>query len=58
MGARSKLNGAFLNGSLLIAGMIGALTQSWIVFGLALAGLVIANLNSGEIRLTGRGRRK
>jgi len=54
MGARSKLNGAFLNGSLLIAGLIGGMAQSWVVFWLALAGLVIANLVSGEIRPTRR----
>jgi len=50
MGARSKLNGAFLNGSLLLAGLIGGLTESWVVFWLALAGLLMANLTSGEIR--------
>jgi hypothetical protein len=33
MNAREKLNFAYLNGSLLIAGVAGYLTGSWLVFG-------------------------
>jgi hypothetical protein len=50
MGARQKLNRAFFNGSLLLAGAAGALTGSWLIFGLALTALVGANLYTGEIR--------
>jgi 1,4-dihydroxy-2-naphthoate octaprenyltransferase len=50
MSARHKLNRAFVNGSLLLAGVAGALTGSWLVFGLALAALVTANLYTGDIR--------
>jgi hypothetical protein len=49
--ARQKLNRAFFNGSLLLAGAVGALAGSWLVFGLALTALVGANLYAGEIRL-------
>lgn len=51
MGARQKLNRAFFNGSLLLAGLTGACTESWLVFGLALAVLLALNLWAGEIRL-------
>jgi hypothetical protein len=54
MGARRQLNRAFFNGSLLLAAAAGALTGSWLVFGLALAVLVAVlvagNLYLGEIR--------
>jgi hypothetical protein len=55
MGARSKLNGAYLNGALLIAGLVGGVTGSWALFGVALAGLLVSDIVSGSIRL---GRRK
>lgn len=48
MGARQKLNR--LNGSLLVAGTVGAIAQSGLIFGLALAVLVAINLFTGEIR--------
>ena len=41
MGARSKLNAAYLNGALLFASMIGLGLQSWSAF-IATAGLLIA----------------
>ena len=50
MGARQKLNRAFFNGSLLLAGIVGVFTQSWLVFGLTLAALLALNLWMGEIR--------
>ena len=56
MGARQQLNRAFFNGSLLLAAAAGALTGSWLVFGLALAVLVAGNLYAGEIRPTRRKR--
>jgi hypothetical protein len=50
LSARHKLNAAFFNGSLFLAGVAGALTGSWLVFSLALAALVAANVVAGEIR--------
>lgn len=47
MGARQKLNRAFFNGSLLLAGVV---TESWLFFGLVLAVLLATNLYLGEIR--------
>lgn len=51
MSARRKLNAAFFNGSLFVAALIGWFVESWTVFLLALAALVVANLFTGEIRL-------
>jgi hypothetical protein len=50
MQARRKLNRAFFNGSLLVASAAGAFTGSWLVFGLTLGILVVANIYTGEIR--------
>ena len=56
MNARNKLNSGHVNGALLVAGLIGGLTGSWTIFGLALAGLVVTKLIAGDIRLGGRKR--
>ena len=56
MAARAQLNRAFFNGSVLLAAAAGALTGSWLIFGLALAILVAGNLYAGEIRPTRRKR--
>ena len=56
MGARTKLNAAYLNGGILIAACVGALTQSWSVFFVALVTLLAGCVYAGEIR--GRGRRR
>jgi hypothetical protein len=50
MSARNKLNAAYFCGSLLLAGGIGLATQSWQVFAVALAGLLVVNLLAGDIR--------
>jgi hypothetical protein len=50
MGARHKLNSAYFMGSILLAGVMGGLTQSWAVFFVALVVLVACNLAAGEIR--------
>jgi hypothetical protein len=52
--ARDKLNAAHVNGALVIAAVLGALTGSWLVFGVALAGLLVSSVVSGEIRPRGR----
>lgn len=57
MGARQKLNSSFFLGSVVLAGLVGWLAQSWIVLVIALAILIGINLNNGDIRLgKGRGR--
>jgi hypothetical protein len=56
MNARRKLNSGHLNGALLVAGLIGGLSGSWTIFGLAVVGLVFTKLVSGDIRLSGRKR--
>jgi hypothetical protein len=54
MGAREKLNQAYLNGALAFAAVVGAVTQSWTVFWIAAIIVVASNLHSGGIRLHGR----
>jgi hypothetical protein len=56
VGARQQLNRAFVNGSLLLAAVVGALTGSWLIFGLSLAALVVGNLYAGAIRPSRRRR--
>lgn len=56
MSARRKLNQGYVQGSLVIAGVIGAACRSWIVFWIAAAILVGLSLQSGEVRLTARRR--
>lgn len=50
MGARQKLNTIYLTTALALATLAGLLTQSVIVFCIALALLALANINSGSIR--------
>ena len=50
MNARQKLNLAYVNGAVVIAGVVGLLAESWGVFCLALIVLVIIQLGSGGIR--------
>jgi hypothetical protein len=54
MSARLKLNRAYFVGSLWLAGVVGGLTQSWLIFVLGLLALLAANLYAGEIRPTRR----
>ena len=54
MGARQKLNSGYFLGSVLLAGLVGWLTGSWLVLFFALAVLVAINVNNGEIRPTKR----
>jgi hypothetical protein len=56
MGARSKLNVAFLNGSVFVAALVGLLCKSWVAFGIVLTVLLIGNFLMGEIRPGKRGR--
>ena len=50
MGAKQKLNQSYLNGSLILALLIGLATESWLIFFGSLAGLLISNLVFKEIR--------
>jgi hypothetical protein len=52
--ARHKLNSAHFLGCLLIAGVVGGITDSWTVFLIAAIVLVALSINSGDIRLAGR----
>jgi hypothetical protein len=54
MSARKKLNQGYLQGSLVVAGVVGFFCQSWTVFWIATAILVASSIHSGEIRLTAR----
>ncbi len=56
MGARQKLNQAYLFGALALAALVGALTQSWTVFWLAALVAAGSNLYLGNIRLSERRR--
>ena len=56
MGARKKLNGAFICGSLVVAAIAGILTQSVVVFLIGAIVLIGLNLYTGEIRTGKRGR--
>lgn len=50
MGARQKLNDGYVSGSLLLAAFAGAVSGSWLVFGVGLALLLGANVAVGNIR--------
>jgi hypothetical protein len=50
MSTFQKLNSAYFSGSLLLAGIAGAIADSWSVFAIALSGLVASNLYLREIR--------
>ena len=51
MNARTKLNTAYFYGSILLASMLGAATESGVVFFLALTVLVGSSIYNHEIRL-------
>ncbi|CAN5849604.1 hypothetical protein BH23PLA1_BH23PLA1_26170 [soil metagenome] len=50
MGARSKLNVAYAQGCLILAAVVGILAESWTVFAVVLAVLVVGCVLAGEIR--------
>ena len=56
MGARQKLNMAYLEGGLILAAAFGVLAQSWAVFWVTLAVLIGGGLHAGTIRPGGRSR--
>lgn len=50
MGVREKLNGGYALGSVFLAAILAAITESGVVFLVALVILLVVNLASGEIR--------
>ena len=57
VGARTKLNVAAINGSLVVAAVVGIAFGSWFAFWLVAISLVAGNLYAGGIRPAGHGRR-
>ena len=55
MGARKKLNAGAILGSLLLSGLIGCFTSSWLVFIIAALILLVLSLYVGDIRPGKRG---
>ena len=55
MNAREKLNVAYLQVGLIVAGTLGVLTGSRIVFAVALVVLIVVGLQNGAIRTRRRG---
>jgi hypothetical protein len=53
MNARGKLNVAFVNGAVIVAVVLGLATNSFIVFLVALAVLLVSQFASGGIRYQG-----
>lgn len=56
MGARQKLNHAYVNGAMFWGAMIGLMAQSWVIFFIVTAITLLFGLHSGGIRPTGRRR--
>lgn len=50
MGAKRKLNASHFEGALAVSALAGVLSESFAVFWITLAGLLIASVMSGEIR--------
>ena len=57
MGARQKLNSAFINGSVIFGAIVGSVCESVLIGLLAGIAAVALGLNSGDIRLKPRGRK-
>jgi hypothetical protein len=52
--ARKKLNYAYLNGAIVVAGLVGGLTGSWPVFFIAATALCVGAIYAGDVRFTNR----
>jgi hypothetical protein len=50
MSAKQKLNSTNFLAALVVAGVIGGVCQSWLVFVVALTGLLTAAVIAGDIR--------
>jgi hypothetical protein len=51
MSARTKLNGIFIGGTLLVAATAGVLTSSWLVFAAITVTGTILLIHAGEVRV-------
>lgn len=58
MGARNKLNKVAMTGVLVLSGLIGFMARSLAAFLIALAVLTLLGVLAGDIRLSGRNRRR
>ena len=54
--AKDKLNAASIRGTVLVAGVIALLLESWSVFWLLVAILLLTSAMAGDIRLNGQRR--
>ena len=54
MGARQRLNGIYILGSVIMAGIIGGMAESWMVFIVAACLLIAVMAVGGDIRPTSR----
>ncbi|MEQ8785614.1 MAG: hypothetical protein RIC55_04925 [Pirellulaceae bacterium] len=50
MSARHKLNVAFVNGALIVAGVVGMAFRSWLVFLIVAVVLVVGAIYAGDVR--------
>lgn len=50
VGARQRLNSGYLQGSAVVAALMGLVFSSWFVFAAAFAVMVLGNLLAGDIR--------
>ena len=50
MGARQKLNVAFVNGALIVAAVAGVVFKSWAVFVVTAAVLIAGAVYGGDVR--------
>jgi hypothetical protein len=50
MGARTKLNSAYVCGALTVAALAGGATGSWLIFGIVAVALVASSIYTREIR--------
>lgn len=57
MGARQKLNQAYINGAVVLAAVAGIACQSWLVFLGAMIFAIVMNVYGGGIRTARRNRR-
>lgn len=57
MGARQKLNRAYVNGAVVCGAIVGLVTESWVWFTLICLACLIGSCYGGEIRTDGKRRR-
>jgi hypothetical protein len=58
MGSRHKLNHAYINGAMITGTVLGIVAESWSIFWIAVIYCLASSIHVGEIRFTGRGRKR